>query len=930
MNEAAYSVRNPSHGIKIFDDNGRSLPKLAPGTLIFGAARSKSIKPYAADYELGVVIGNVPEDPTWLSILWGCFEADDDGSPAGSFSPDAKPIPSSWNNQDVAFWRRLAIVGHVAIEAEAAANGVEWNDSLSSPPCFYTMIEATALARAAVTFRARLMDCGRGAKRRIQPNSLADSPATLQPCSAQPQPLRRAASAQGSSDVRAAIASPSSAGKARSMSHGPARAGGAAAGGGAGTGAGKGVAAGAEDLPTTAAGLVKLANRTPLLRQKITGGPITSKMTSRRGMHDPSDICLTADLAGLIAGGAKHMYDHLLGTLRSGRLPQERGGGRPGAGGPQSTLPYSLCARRLHELCRLVLRQRVTDYAALLRALDTAFPLAAPHEAGGSHNQSGGDGGDGGGDNDVDVSGSAAGCSEAATRRANKRAKTAETASSTPVRASSTTPRADPIAVAVAGCSKCRFRGCGVCRNYSSSTPAALLAVPAEDASMRRERAVARAAVARAEGSEPSGSEAGSAMMAGDAGRELRRVRKAPERLEATADPRPRPLWMRHSQEAALMEALKASAAEVDAAAEAEAEEARRSKRSRKEPERLAPTEDPRFKPLWYRKKLHGGDDGEGGGEESGGEEDGGDEDGGDEKGGDEAEAMGDGIDDVLESALPEVEDFLAGAGLSEGVDGESEDGESEDGDGEDGHEREGGGDDDKGVVSGEGDMEFDGESERRAGGKRRVLHEPASISSLVGPSAIFVGMRCQAKYRASASRAKHKWYPGKVIAVDTAAGTCTVHYDDGETEHGMLPKYIRALQEPPAEQVAGAPQPQAVEAPEPQAVHKRQKLAPAPSEEGAEQQATPVATGAKRSDAAVARPRLQPFRKDCATPGCNLPEYHLDRCIPERVGVRRAASAARPQAVKECATPGCTLPEYHEGLCMPERVIVRKRTRGE
>ena len=315
---------------------------------------------------------------------------------------------------------------------------------------------------------------------------------------------------------------------------------------------------------------------------------------------------------------------------------------------------------------------------------------------------------------------------------------------------------------------------------------------------MRRERAVAQAAVARAEGSEPSGSEAGSAMMAGDAGRELRRVRKAPERLEATADPRPRPPWMRHSQEAALMEALKASAAEVDAAAEAEAEEARRSKRSRKEPERLAPTEDPRFKPLWYRKKLHGGDDGEGGGEESGGEEDGGDEDGGDEKGGDEAEAMGDGIDDVLESALPEVEDFLAGAGLFAGVDGESEDG-----DGEDGHEREGGGDDDKGVVSGEGDIEFDGESERRAGGKRRV-HEPASLSSLVGPSAIFVGMRCRAKYRASASRAKHKWYPGKVIAVDTAAGTCTVHYDDGETEHGMLPKYIRALQEPPAEQVAG------------------------------------------------------------------------------------------------------------------------------
>ena len=40
-----------------------------------------------------------------------------------------------------------------------------------------------------------------------------------------------------------------------------------------------------------------------LLRQRITGGPITSSRTSRRGFHNPLDTCLVADLSILVAGG---------------------------------------------------------------------------------------------------------------------------------------------------------------------------------------------------------------------------------------------------------------------------------------------------------------------------------------------------------------------------------------------------------------------------------------------------------------------------------------------------------------------------------------------------------------------------------------------------------------------------------------------------
>ena len=136
------------------------------------------------------------------------------------------------------------------------------------------------------------------------------------------------------------------------------------------------------------------------------------------------------------------MYNHLMGALRSGRLPQERGTGRPG---PGSSFPYLLCARRLHELRRLVLLQCVVDYAALARKLDAAFPLPAPLQAGGQLSQRDGHGSNGGveseddlGEDDLDVSGSAAGRSEAATPRANKRAKTNDAASPTPARSAST------------------------------------------------------------------------------------------------------------------------------------------------------------------------------------------------------------------------------------------------------------------------------------------------------------------------------------------------------------------------------------------------------------------------------------------------------------------------------------------------------------
>ena len=39
-------------------------------------------------------------------------------------------------------------------------------------------------------------------------------------------------------------------------------------------------------------------------------------------------------------------------------------------------------------------------------------------------------------------------------------------------------------------------------------------------------------------------------------------------------------------------------------------------------------------------------------------------------------------------------------------------------------------------------------------------------------------------------------WHKGRVTAVDVAAGTCDVHYDDGDKEEGVRFKFVRELRE--------------------------------------------------------------------------------------------------------------------------------------
>ena len=62
------------------------------------------------------------------------------------------------------------------------------------------------------------------------------------------------------------------------------------------------------------------------------------------------------------------------------------------------------------------------------------------------------------------------------------------------------------------------------------------------------------------------------------------------------------------------------------------------------------------------------------------------------------------------------------------------------------------------------------------------------------------VGARVEARYLASSrgpSVAKH-WYAGVVRAVH-ADGSVDVHYDDGDKEDHVKPKFVRALDRPPA-----------------------------------------------------------------------------------------------------------------------------------
>ena len=56
--------------------------------------------------------------------------------------------------------------------------------------------------------------------------------------------------------------------------------------------------------------------------------------------------------------------------------------------------------------------------------------------------------------------------------------------------------------------------------------------------------------------------------------------------------------------------------------------------------------------------------------------------------------------------------------------------------------------------------------------------------------------MRCEGRHLASHAARwdlwRHRWYPGTIVSVDEATGASFVHYDDGDVEEGVLPRFLR------------------------------------------------------------------------------------------------------------------------------------------
>ena len=179
QNLNAYSIRSPVPCVPTHSEDGRTLlPKLAVGTLLFGAANTISFTPHPADYQLGVVIGDSPNYPDIL-ILWGGFDKDDEGLPAGAFRPNEDSRNATWGKDGATLWRRLVIVGWVKGLDNERALTVQWQAGSSSPPCFYSNADALKLAHSAAKLCADLRCRGRGTKRRVQAPEPPAAPSAL-------------------------------------------------------------------------------------------------------------------------------------------------------------------------------------------------------------------------------------------------------------------------------------------------------------------------------------------------------------------------------------------------------------------------------------------------------------------------------------------------------------------------------------------------------------------------------------------------------------------------------------------------------------------------------------------------------------------------------------------------------------------------------
>jgi ATP-dependent DNA helicase RecQ len=367
--------------------DGQQLPQLPVGTLLFGAPFSKSPTPYPADYQLGIIIGDLPDDVGTQLILWGYFEDEESGMPTGRFITNPSGARTFWGRTAATFWRRLVAVGLVRIDVPEELPPdlgfvVEWERGASSPPCFFGDLEALALAHKAASIRADLRSCGRGAKRRLPPAD-ATNEATVVSADEAPGGV--------SAGKRRAVVSPQA--SVVVVSHAS-----SASGASSSSSVVDRLEVGTEGA--TASSLRELARCVPLLQQRITGGPITSCRAI--------DLATLLDLAHPAARPNRYArYCLLLRHMRQGRLPQEH---RVGVRGGTSHFRYALCVRRLQELRRLVLDERMLDYSALRSALDRAgpldmaldpaVPLAPPRKritasAHGAHHGPGGGGGSG-------------------------------------------------------------------------------------------------------------------------------------------------------------------------------------------------------------------------------------------------------------------------------------------------------------------------------------------------------------------------------------------------------------------------------------------------------------------------------------------------------------------------------------------------------
>lgn len=175
----------PSGSIAVIGNDGKVLPRPASGTIIFGATRTRSVAPDLADYDLGIVVAEVPDvgPQCSLQIVWGRREKSFvDGTPIGEFElyGAGRPTAEGWGRDFVHVWRRLAIVGSAVIDSSADEVVIEWWPHASTPQCFYNDGEARVLAAQAQRLFAEGRSPDRGAKRqRVQSDAAAAVPSQM-------------------------------------------------------------------------------------------------------------------------------------------------------------------------------------------------------------------------------------------------------------------------------------------------------------------------------------------------------------------------------------------------------------------------------------------------------------------------------------------------------------------------------------------------------------------------------------------------------------------------------------------------------------------------------------------------------------------------------------------------------------------------------